>query len=100
MQYLNTDCPYFHRVCVDGFGMLKCKNCVRKEEKAMAQPTQKEINKAIKACKWRQNFMGSVICSGMCGPCARVIENGECDTLKKMFAGKENSNAEDNTDNR
>lgn len=66
----------------------------------MAQPTQKEINKAIKTCKWRQDFMGAVICSGMCGLCARVIENGECDTLKKMFVGKENSNAEDNTDNR
>jgi hypothetical protein len=44
--------------------------------------------------------MGVVVCSGMCGPCAKVIENGECDTLKQIFAGKENINAEDNTNNR
>lgn len=100
MQYLNTDCPHVCRACVDGFGMLKCKNCARKEEKEMAMPTEKELNNAIKTCKWRQEFMGVVICSGMCGPCVRVIENGECDTLKNIFAGKENINAEDNTNNR
>lgn len=66
----------------------------------MVEPTQKEIDKAIKACKWRQDFSGVAICSGMCGPCAKVIENGECDTLKKIFSGRENINAEDNTDNR
>jgi hypothetical protein len=66
----------------------------------MAQPTQEEINEDIKSCKWRHDFMGVVVCSGMCGPCAKVIENGECDTLKQIFAGKENINAEDNTNNR
>lgn len=66
----------------------------------MAEPTQKEVNKAIRDCKWRQNFMGVVICSGMCGPCTRVIENGDCDALQRLFAekAKESGNETETSD--
>lgn len=37
MQYLNTDCPHVCRACVDGFGMLKCKNCARREAQKEVQ---------------------------------------------------------------
>lgn len=56
---------------------------------AIPTPTQAEINQAIASCKWRLEFCGTAICQGMCGPCARTIELGDCDTLKELFGGKE-----------
>ena len=44
--------------------------------------TQKELDKAIKECSWREDFD---VCRGMCLPCHRVIERGECDTLIELF---------------
>ena len=51
--------------------------------------TQEQINKAIKECFWlsqnrSKTFMPD-ICTGECLPCARVIERGKCDTLRKLF---------------
>lgn len=58
--------------------------------------SNKEAEHAIRTCKWRddafkhQRDMRQVICRGMCLPCLRVIETGECDTLLKL-ARKENA---------
>lgn len=48
----------------------------------------KQATKAIKHCHWRKDFGGVSICSGMCLPCERAIENGKCEILFKLF--KEN----------
>lgn len=49
--------------------------------------TQEEINKAINECKWKSDFD---VCRGMCLPCHRVIEKGQCNTLIELFRkGKE-----------
>ena len=48
--------------------------------------TQAEIKKAIKQCEWRLKVCrDKYVCKGMCGMCQRVIEKGQCDTLKKLF---------------
>lgn len=47
--------------------------------------TEKELNEAIRTCHWRQMFDGIVICRGDCAPCYRLIEQGRCDTLKRIF---------------
>lgn len=62
----------------------------------MPDITEKEINEAIKHCMWRQDFMGTAICSGNCGVCCVEIESGRCDTLKRLFekAAKEESCSE------
>lgn len=52
----------------------------------MGQPTQEEINEAIKTCKWRQPFNGTDICAGVCNICLREIQAGRCDTLQRLFA--------------
>ena len=48
----------------------------------------KQATKAIEHCRWRKDFGGVSICSGMCLPCERVIENGKREILFKLF--KEN----------
>ena len=64
----------------------------------MRQPTQEEINDAIKTCRWRQSFNGTDICSGNCNVCLREIQAGRCDALRRLFAecGKEQSDGESN----
>lgn len=57
----------------------------------MAELTEKEINNAIKNCKWRQTSLGVPICGGNCNICAIEIERGRCDTLKKLFAKSGNT---------
>lgn len=52
----------------------------------MAEITEKKINDAIKSCKWRQDFMGTDICAGDVLPCRHLIEQGKCDTLRRLFA--------------
>lgn len=65
-----------------------------KQEVAMKNVTQEQIDEAIKNCYWlSQNRQFSLIpdvCTGMCMPCKRVIERGECDTLIELFYGKGN----------
>ena len=53
----------------------------------MQKVTQKEIKEAIENCRWREKYMD--ICKGMCLPCRRTIERGECDTLIELYRGKE-----------
>jgi len=50
--------------------------------------TQEQIDQAIKQCEWRQKFGDTYICRGMCLPCQRVIEKGECPTLKELFSAE------------
>ena len=51
--------------------------------------TQEEIDKAVEKCYWKsQNRPGNLmpdICTGMCLPCAAVINSGKCDTLIELF---------------
>lgn len=46
--------------------------------------TEEEIDKAIKKCEWKDN-QGFDVCRGMCLPCQRVIERGQCETLIELF---------------
>ena len=48
--------------------------------------TEKELNEAIQTCHWRQIFKGIAICQINCVPCNHWIEQGKCDTLRKIFA--------------
>ena len=50
--------------------------------------TQKELNEAIKKCRWLSdnsglNLVGG-ICRGMCMPCKRVIKRGKCEMLIEL----------------
>ena len=62
----------------------------------------KQVNHAINKCYWRKEVYGVNICTGMANPCARVIDRGECDTLKKLYAkegednGRKSSISEEN----
>ena len=51
--------------------------------------TQEQIDEAIKNCFWRKDMGGVDVCRGDLTPCMRVIEKGNCDTLKKLFAESE-----------
>lgn len=51
---------------------------------------QEDIDNAIKNCIWLSQNRGfgnliPDICTGKCLPCQKVIENGKCDTLIKLF---------------
>ncbi len=52
--------------------------------------TQKEINEAIKKCRWLSDNRGHNlicgVCRSKCLPCRRVIEKGECETLIKLLS--------------
>ena len=54
----------------------------------MKNPTQKEIDTAIKKCRWRKDLAGTDVCLGRCSPCIVVIEKGKCDTLRELFKGE------------
>lgn len=47
--------------------------------------TQEMINEAVDNCMWRQNVGGVIVCSGDIVPCYKHINDGRCDTLKKLF---------------
>lgn len=61
----------------------------------MSDVTQKMIDKAIRDCIWRKEIHGTDICVGMANPCLRVIDRGECDTLKKLFSGAKMKGGDD-----
>lgn len=52
-----------------------------------------DCNEAIKKCEWKQslgrknrkNGKTLYFCRGMVNMCDRVIDNGNCPTLKEMF---------------
>lgn len=54
--------------------------------------TQEQIDDAIKNCCWLSQNRGygnliPDVCTGMCLPCERAIDRGQCDTLIKLFRG-------------
>ena len=51
--------------------------------------TDKDIQETIDNCYWRADLDGVNVCKGELTPCMRVIEKGNCDTLKKLFAESE-----------
>lgn len=55
----------------------------------MTGVTQEQIDKAIKGCPWRKKIHGVDICKGMANPCIAVISRGECEVIKKLYAGGE-----------
>lgn len=48
--------------------------------------TDKDIHDAIENCQWRKDLGGTWICSGDIVPCLKHIDDGGCDTLKRLFA--------------
>ena len=48
--------------------------------------TDKDIQDAIKNCEWRKELHDIWICTGDIVPCLKHIDDGGCDTLKKLFA--------------
>lgn len=61
--------------------------------------TEKELNEAIRTCDWRQMLGDIAICRGDCAPCYRLIEQGRCDTLKRIFAKETYYNEMEETKN-
>lgn len=58
--------------------------------------TEKELNSAIRNCHWRHKVHGERnlhLCGGECNICEKLIEEGRCDTLQRLFKDyKEDSN--------
>ena len=50
--------------------------------------TDKDIQAAIENCEWRKDFGGTWICTGDIVPCLKHINDGECDTMKKLFVNE------------
>ena len=50
--------------------------------------TEKELNSAIRKCHWRVPVNGQRnlhLCGGACNICEKLIEEGRCDTLQRLF---------------
>lgn len=52
----------------------------------MIEFDDKDIQKAFNECHFRQECDGFDICRGMCAPCAKVIESGQCGMLIDYFS--------------
>ena len=46
----------------------------------------KEISEIIQNCWWRIKDID--VCRGMCLPCIKVIESGQCETLQEYFSNQ------------
>ena len=50
--------------------------------------TDKDIEHAIRTCHWRFAVTGQRdlhLCGGACNICEKLIEDGKCDTLQRLF---------------
>lgn len=50
--------------------------------------TDKDIEHAIRTCGWRFAVNGQRnlhVCRGACNICEKLIEDGKCDTLQRLF---------------
>lgn len=54
----------------------------------MIEFDDKDIQKAFNECHFRQEYEGIDICRGMCQPCGRTIEKGQCSMLEDYFKKK------------
>lgn len=52
----------------------------------MIEFDDKEIQKEFNECHFRQEYDGVDVCRGMCAPCSRVIESGQCEMLADYFS--------------
>lgn len=55
-----------------------------------------EIQKKFDECHFRQEYDGMNICRGMCMPCIRAIDSGQCSMLEDYFSEKKE--ADNDTD--
>ena len=46
--------------------------------------TEEELQKAVDNCFWKIDMDGVDVCKGALAPCLRIIEKGECDTIKDL----------------
>ena len=53
--------------------------------------TDKDVQDAVENCIWRKDLGGTWVCTGDIVPCLKHIDDGQCDTLKKLFAGERSS---------
>lgn len=52
----------------------------------MIEFDDKEIQKEFNECRFRTEYDGIDICRGMCTPCSKVIECGQCEMLTDYFS--------------
>jgi len=64
----------------------------------MAEITEKDIIHAIRTCHWRFAVNGQRnlhLCGGACNICEKLIEDGKCDTLQRLYHGQRTVKAND-----
>lgn len=54
-----------------------------------ANKFMQQVHYAIDKCIWRKEVHGVDICTGMAQPCVKIIDKGECDTIKRLFEVEE-----------
>lgn len=47
--------------------------------------TDEDIKTAVENCHWRRDVCGIWVCGGDIVPCLKHIDDGRCDTLKRLF---------------
>ena len=52
----------------------------------MIEFDDKEIQQAFNECHFRQEFCEVDICCGMCQPCIKIMEKGQCSMLAEDFS--------------
>lgn len=52
----------------------------------MIEFDDKDIQKEFNECHFRQEYDGVDVCRGMCMPCERTIESGQCQMLVDYFS--------------
>ena len=52
----------------------------------MIEFDDKDIQENFNNCHFRLEHSGVDICRGMCQPCSRTIENGQCSMLTDYFS--------------
>ncbi|MBQ8119158.1 MAG: hypothetical protein IJ172_00340 [Ruminococcus sp.] len=64
---------------------------MKNEQKSICREiTDKDIEHAIRTCQWRFAVNGQRnlhLCGGACNICEKLIEDGKCDTLQRLFRG-------------
>lgn len=58
------------------------------QENIYREITDKDIEHAIRTCHWRVTVNGQRdlhLCGGACNICEKLIDDGKCDTLQRLF---------------
>lgn len=56
--------------------------------------TDKDIREAIENCYWRTKVTDVWVCSGDIAPCSKLIDEGKCDTLIRLYAKERDTESE------